>query len=411
VAETIKLTKSAVDRIPFTAHGQELHYDSELSGFGLRVGARSKAYFAEWKLHGRKTRRVTIGRHGPFTPETARRRAMSLLADMQSGIDPTAERRKEQAKGVTLQQAYDAFKLARKGLKPVTIRDYDYCVATYFSRWRDIALTAITKDKVAERHAALGEISPARANLAMRFLRALFNFAIQKYEPHITENPVKHLSATKAWYRVERRKTYIKPHELRPWFKAVTDLENDFTTQKREVLRDYLLLILFTGLRREEAARLTWDRVDFKAKTFTVTDTKNREDHTLPMSDFIITLLKRRKAEAGEDDVFVFPGEGRSGHVVEPRKQILRVCRESGVEFRVHDLRRTFATIAESLDIPGYALKRLLNHKMTGDITAGYIIADVERLRQPMQKITDFILKAAGAKASGQVLQLQKRVT
>ncbi len=29
-----------------------------------------------------------------------------------------------------------------------------------------------------------------------------------------------------------------------------------------------------------------------------------------------------------------------------------------------HDLRRTFITIAESLDISAYAVKRLANHKM-----------------------------------------------
>ena len=59
----------------------------------------------------------------------------------------------------------------------------------------------------------------------------------------------------------------------------------------------------------------------------------------------------------------------------------------------VHDLRRTFITTAESLDIPAYALKRLLNHKMNHDVTAGYIIMDVDRLRKPMQKITDYLLK------------------
>lgn len=408
MAETGKLTKSVVDRIPFTSKGQAYHYDSELSGFGLRVGAKCKAYFAEWKIRG-KTVRVTVGRHKPFTPESARKRAMGFLVQMQSGINPIAKRRQEQAKGVTIAQAYEAFKAARKNLKPITIRDYDYCANTYFSRWKDVALTDITKDKVAAKHTALGEDSPARANLAMRFLRALFNFAIQKYEPHITENPVKHLSATKAWYRVERRKTYIKPRDLQPWFKAVMSLENDFTTTKRELLRDYLLLILFTGLRRQEAATLTWDRVDLRAKTLTVTDTKNREDHTIPVSDFVFALLARRKSEVAEDDKYVFPGDGRSGHIVEPRKQILRVCRESGVEFRVHDLRRTFATIAESLDIPAYALKRLLNHKTTSDVTAGYLIIDVERLREPMQKITDFILKAACVKPSAQVLRLEKR--
>lgn len=47
--------------------------------------------------------------------------------------------------------------------------------------------------------------------------------------------------------------------------------------------------------------------------------------------------------------------------------------------FIVHDLRRTFATTVENLDLPAYALKRLLNHKMTHDVTAGYIMRDVER--------------------------------
>ncbi len=69
-----------------------------------------------------------------------------------------------------------------------------------------------------------------------------------------------------------------------------------------------------------------------------------------------------------------------------------QVTRASGVEFTLHDLRRRFLTIAESLDIPHYALKRLANHRDSSDVTAGYIVADVERLRQPMQLIMDFIL-------------------
>ena len=61
--------------------------------------------------------------------------------------------------------------------------------------------------------------------------------------------------------------------------------------------------------------------------------------------------------------------------------------------FTLHDLRRTFATIADSLDLSAYALKCLLNHKMGNDVTAGYIMRDVERLRKPMQQITNFLVK------------------
>ena len=70
-------------------------------------------------------------------------------------------------------------------------------------------------------------------------------------------------------------------------------------------------------------------------------------------------------------------------------------------------MRRTFITIAESLDISGYAVKRLVNHKMSGDVTAGYIITDVERLRKPMQKITDFIsLKIGIKKEESKIIEL-----
>ena len=80
----------------------------------------------------------------------------------------------------------------------------------------------------------------------------------------------------------------------------------------------------------------------------------------------------------------------------------------SGVSFCIHDLRRTFATVAESLDIPAYALKRLLNHANGADVTAGYIVANVERLREPMQKITDYVLKSAGLKETAEVIQLKQ---
>jgi hypothetical protein len=43
----------------------------------------------------------------------------------------------------------------------------------------------------------------------------------------IGENPVKALSETRAWYRVDRRRTVIKPHELEPWVKAVLGLRGD----------------------------------------------------------------------------------------------------------------------------------------------------------------------------------------
>lgn len=115
------------------------------------------------------------------------------------------------------------------------------------------------------------------------------------------------------------------------------------------------------------------------------------------MSDFIYDLLEGRSRQKTSE--FIFPADSKTGYIYDPKKAVLKVAELSGVPFTLHDLRRTFATIAEGLDLPAYALKRLLNHKMNNDVTAGYIMRDVERLRKPMQRIANFLTQHMALKA------------
>jgi integrase len=387
----MRLTKSFIDHIEApTDRDQAFYRDAQLKGFGVRITASGVKSFIVEKLIDSKVRRMTIGRYGEITVEQARREAQKLLGKIATGIDPRAEQKNAELQSLSLNEVFQDYLKARKTLKPRTLYDYKNVINRAFADWKNKPLLSITKDKVAKLHSSLGqEQGEAYANLAMRVLRALFNFAAGQYEDAqghslVTDNPVKRLSQTRAWYRVKRRQTYIKPHELAAWYQGVIKLEN--TT-----LRDYLLLVLFTGLRRNEAAALQWDYIDLQAKTLTIFDPKNHQDHVLPLSDFLYNLLAHRRETNGSK--YVFPSASKEGHIVEPRKQTAKVKADSGVIFTIHDLRRTFITLAESLDISVYAVKRLINHKMTNDVTAGYIISDVERLRKPMQLITDQLLK------------------
>ena len=166
---------------------------------------------------------------------------------------------------------------------------------------------------------------------------------------------------------------------------------NSNADSKAAIVKDYLLLVLFTGLKRQEAARLKWNDIDFNNNTLTVADTKNHLNHTLPLSNFLFELLQSRYNANATNSKFVFSGNSKAGYLVEPQEQIKAIVKMSGITFTIHDLRRTFITIAESIDIPAYTLKRLLNHK-SQDITNSYICIDVERLRKPMQLITNKIL-------------------
>lgn len=300
---------------------------------------------------------------------------------------------------------------ARKSMKQSTVIDYTRALNQVCPDWLKKPLIKITKDLIAKRHAKHGENhSKARANLSMRVLRAIFNFAMHQYQTEdgtaiIVKNPVKFLSHARSWYRIGRRQTVVKSHQLTNWYQGLMQLTEPYPFEQAGLWQDYFLLILFTGMRRQEAASLTWNNIDLQAKTFSLPDTKNSEMHMLPMSDFLFDLFQRRKSSSY--DQYVFPSLSRSGHITDPRKALLNVRELSGVNFTIHDLRRTFITIAESLDISAYALKRLLNHKMNHDVTSGYLIIDAERLRKPMQQITNYLLKCMGV-VEKTVVQLRR---
>ena len=408
-----RITKSYVDKLSTPESGQTFVRDTELKGFAVRItSSGAKSFILEKRING-KVKRLTIGRYPELTVEQARKEAHKLLGHIAIGRNPIAEKKQEILQSTTLKQVFDDFIKARKNLKERTLYDYRRVMAIIFADWQNKAIVDINKDMISKCHSKIGaERGEAYANLSMRFLRALFNFAIAQYEDGsgksiLQENPVIRLTQTRAWYRIERRQTLIKPHELKPWFESIMNLKNDPISQNRETIRDYLLLVLLTGLRREEAASMTWSNVDLQAKTLKVTDTKNHSDHNLPLSDFLLDLLQKRKDHAINE--YVFHRASGIGYVAEQRKQIAKVIKASDISFTIHDLRRTFLTIAESLDIPAYAVKRLANHKMSNDVTAGYIVTDVERLRQPMQKITDYILKCAHYKPSATITDLSEK--
>ena len=394
---SVKLTRKSIERLPFfkattgSRKNQEFYRDTVLPGFGLKVTKTSKLFIVEKRING-ILHRSTVGRYPQLTPEQARILAQDTLYKLAKGVDVSAAKNKE---GITMEVCFAAF-LSTRELKERTVRDYKVAMNKYFKDWKKKRVVSITRDMVAQRHKKLGDSAGhAQANLAMRFLRALMNFASGQYDDGegnklIRENPVSRLSETKQWFRVERRKTIIKTHQLPAWYEAVLNLKND-------TIKDYILLLFFTGLRREEGFRLKWSDIDMRARTFVVTDTKNKTPLQLPLGKHIIRLLEKRKEQAGDSE-YVFPGIGKSGHLVEPKKQVAQVTKESGVQFCLNDLRRGFMTTAESLDVPSYSVKALVNHSTGNDVTGGYIISDPERLRKPMQRIETHLRGLCGQK-------------
>ncbi|MDH5543915.1 MAG: integrase family protein, partial [Nitrospinota bacterium] len=323
----LKLTKSTIDKIPFSTNRQCHYWDANIIGFGLRVGKGKKVFIVLRRINGKLVKR-TIGSYGVFTPDQARVRAQELLLGMAMGKDPKVEEDRLKIRKITLGEAFNSYMEIRKSMKPRTIHSYEWMFNRYFGDWADKNLELITTEMVIKRHTEIGASSAgeAQANYAMRILRAVINFAMRRFKtadgiPVFLVNPVvSGLSDLKGWYRDKRKTRLLKREELPDFYKAVIDLKENSISTRANVLRDYFLLILLSGFRKLEAARIKLVDLNFTSKTFTAWDTKNSEAHTLPMSDYLFKLFKRRYENRVAGNPYVFPGND-GGHITEYRKQ------------------------------------------------------------------------------------------
>jgi integrase len=379
----LNLTEKIIARMPAPdpSGKQTLHWDTTIKGLAVICSgvSNNKTYVCQRDLPNGKTRRITVGAVNALTLDQARRRAADLLDDLRRGVDP-----KTKVIDSTLRATLESYLAARKDLRPASVYVYRR-IEHNLKPWLDLPLRQISDAMVEARHRSIvAEVGSATggmvtANRAMRTFRILWNYASDR-TPNMPPNPTRLLR--RQWYREQRRERLVRDAELPGFYAAVRALPHP-------VIRDYLTLMLFTGLRRTEAARLRWENIDLARRVLTVPaiDTKPGKKLELPMSDYIFDLLVARRAVGNAG--YVFPGKSAGWHIITTTAPLRAVAKACGVTVSAHDLRRTFVTVAESVDISPMALKALINHTLGNDVTEGYVIMNPERLREPTRRIAD----------------------
>jgi integrase len=374
----MKLVKSRVELIAPPRSGQAFHWDSELPGFGVRVSASGvRSYVAQGRVKG-KTRRVTIGTHGRWTCEEARRQAREILRHMDMGIDPHEEKQRAAALGVTLHEVATAYQRDRE-LKPLSKRDIERHITTTFQEWAERPAAGITRDACMRLFRQVSARSPSQANQAFVILRALLNYARAAYRAPdgtstLPENPVAVLSEAKLWNRERARETRIPLSKVGAVWATLEKLRGEVRTRDEHTCIDYVAFLLLTGARGSEAAELTWDRVDLPdgaVATWHLPDPKNGKPVTFPLSKAARDLLQSRKRktteradanEGGPASQYVFPSWGKTGHITDARGILGKLAATAGLNVTRHDLRRTYTAIAIKCGVEMWKAELLTGH-------------------------------------------------
>tara|TARA_R110001606_G_scaffold399285_1_gene583665 strand:+ start:210 stop:1403 length:1194 start_codon:yes stop_codon:yes gene_type:complete len=373
-------TQARIRDLPLPEIGRLDYSDTDINKLVCRVSSTGNKSFLVTKRVDGKLKNVTIGKFPDVSVTEARLKAQEILTALNSGINPTEEKRKKAIAQTTLSDVLEQY-LSERDLKPYTVKNYRYKLKLGFNDWLNKPVNSITEDMILKRHKKISQTGKTTANTTMRVLRLTLNYA--DAVGMINGNPASILSKARLWHRNKRKEVIIPSTQLKDWHDAVTTLSN----QKAKV---YFLILLYMGFRSTETLEIEWCNVDLTAKTLKLVDTKNRTDRTFPIPEPLIKYLKELQSLTG-DYKWVFVGRNLINHMSDPRVPMKKVIQRSNVVFSAHVCRHTFTTIAEANYLPDTLTKRLTNHKASSDVTAGYIHTEDDTLRIASNKIADYI--------------------
>jgi integrase len=421
----IRLSKREVERLPAPdPSGRPTLYwadDKERRGLGILVSgvAPTKSWVCQAKLKTGKTRRITIGPVHVLTIEQAWEEARGKLAEIYKGGDPKVSARRRARAAATVREVLTAYLAASPNLAPKTVAMYESTAAAHLKPWLNRPIGSIDADAVETRFRAIADevVERARAgairggvnvdgrttaNAALRLFRALWNFQAER-DPDLPRNP--NWVLRRQWHRLDRRTRHVPADRLAEFYAAARRLPS-------EIQRDLVIFALFTGMRENEAAALRWSEVDLPQRMIRLPAgrMKAHKEFDLPMSDVVHHLLVARRAY-GRDGDFVFPGNGKVGYCQSFTYALRQIEAMTGIRTSPHDLRRTFASVAATVEISPLALKLLVAHSAGGDVTAGYTFLPLPELRRAAQKVADRLKELCGIVPPEGVERLERTST
>lgn len=406
--------------------------DGKLPGLYKRIRANGNAWVVKARQSGtKKVVTVTLGRCDLLSISNARKAAKQPLLQLSHGINPNEERRKkilslekiaakQQAMNLTLSNAIAQFNSLKISKKKTSL-DRDQTLFRNFGDWYELPIRSITREMVLERFQDIinrvskkrgetrqamlsqgkamkefkSEAGRGEAQRAFRYLQSVINsFKNDTYDGEllIPNNPCDVLRDKKVRFNLVPRNRYLSESNLSELIDLLGRVHHpEYQGRMTVEDADYIALLLFSGLRSDEARVLRWEDVDFADEIYTVINTKNHREHRLPMTNVTKNILVRAKNRWVGVSSYVFPSPINKDTPASMSRTFERLIEELHIECSAHDLRRTFATLASEMGVDLAKVGEALNHKKQGT-TANYIQSTMSGLRNTLQAVENAIL-------------------
>ena len=400
MTDRFPFTKEKLDALKAPPGGRLAVHDAKTANLILRVtptGAKTFSVFR--RVKGGEPFRVTLGPYGEggITIDQARRLAANINAKAAEGVNIAEVKRAHKAER-TFGELFTEYLDRHAKSQKRTWEEDDQRYKQYLTKpLRNKKLSAITHATIAGIHSSItNDGHPVVANRVLALVSSVFGRAIEwGLADH---NPAKGIRRN----REASRARFLQADELPRFFKALA-------AETNEVIRDYILVSLLTGARRDNVLSMRWKEIALSRAEWQIPRTKNGTAQTVTLSAEVVAILKSREKAAAKGADFVFPGDGESGHLVEPKKGWKRVLARAGIEdLRIHDLRRTLGSWQAKTGASLAIIGKSLNQKNV-QTTQIYARLDLDPVRASVALATEAILKAAAMKPTGKVVKRHRR--
>jgi hypothetical protein len=374
IAQKVKLTDAFVAKASLP-EGKDDHifWDTEVTGFGLRLRTNAKTYIIMYRPAGagRSTtaKKFKLGSAEILGAAKARQEARAKLGEVASGKDPAGERseerRRKRSRIVDLLDGYELWLEGRSyvDIKP-TMSTLRRNLASFFTR----DIKAIKASEIVDVRSRLTKAGkPGAAKNFFSRCRAFFSWC-QDDQKVIESNPIyahrkaKRTRSDKLEDEEEVGRALSDDELVKVWMAASPKHPYDDPS----AFGDYVRFLILTGCRRTEGSKVrrTMRQAGQSGPLLVIPKqiTKSGRDHNLPVTSEIEAILGRR----GTENDLYFPSWKTGRPMQGWAKMLKKVVAESGVDFALHDLRKTFRTGLSILRVDTDVGAICLNHSRKG---------------------------------------------
>jgi len=381
-AKKLNFTKRALEALPVPREGRLTVFDTQTLGLGFTVFASGVKTFFHRRFANGRAERTTLGSFEDLSIPVARGRAADVNAKVAQwklngfkGPSPFAKTVRTGATFGELIEAYIKGQVSEANDPADAELNLRWMVKKYFAAWNARRIDEIGIDDVLAVRNKVGEKHKYQANRLVEMVKAVFSWSAGSKDGKVNFWPVENPARNVELYEEEKRERFLQPHEL-------VAFNDELKKEAHRDLRDFLTLALATGARKSNVLAMRWADIVFERANWNIPVTKNGKAYDVNLTPAALHVLRRRREETPDGIAFVFPSHGKSGHVIELKKQWDKFRKRVGIpDVRIHDLRRTKGSY---MAISGVSLQQIgavLGHRSLGS-TQIYARLHQESLRE-----------------------------